>query len=94
MRRGDYAMTQRVTTCHTSSGIGMDHGGHCDPRKMRVVISELIIDRTGSSDAAESTGVQGDLEMTTDTTRFATESTADPACGATEPTSQTSSRTQ
>ena len=72
----------------------MDDGGYCDPRKMRVVISQLIIDKTGSSNAAESAGVQGDLEMTTDTTRFATESTADPAGGATEPTCQTSARTE
>ena len=54
----------------------------------------MIIDKTGSSDAADSAGVQGDLEMTTDTIRFATESTAGPAGGASEPTSQTSSRTQ
>ena len=87
-------MTQHMTTFPTSSHIGVDDGGYCDTRKMRVVISELIIDKTGSGDAAESAGVLGDLEMTTDTTRFAKESTADPAGGATEPTGQTSSRTQ
>ena len=75
-------MTQHMTTCHTSSGIGMDHGGCSDARIMAVVISEMIIDKAGSSDAPESPCAKGDLSVTTDTTDYATEPTADAAGGA------------
>ena len=57
MRRGDVVMTQHMTTFPTSSHFGVDDGGYCDTRTMRVVKSELIIDKTGSCDAAESAGV-------------------------------------
>ena len=87
MCRGDVVMTLHMITFPTSSDIGVDDDDYCDTRKMRVMISELIIDKTGSSDATESDGVQDDLEITTDTTRSVTESTADPAGGATESTS-------
>ena len=48
MRREDFVMMLHMITFPTSSGIGVDDDDYCDTRKMRVMISELIIDKTGS----------------------------------------------